>query len=109
LNVVDSVIAQDASGNVGIGTTTPVAALDVATGGLNLTGSLRLHGTLFLHNLGSVNTFVGEQAGNQSMATDHNTAIGSQALTANITGSSNTASGAFALYSNSTGFNNTAS
>src|SRR6516225_7493401 len=63
LNVVDSVITQDASGNVGIGTRTPAAALDVASGNLNLAGNLFIGGILFLHNFGFANTFLGQNAG----------------------------------------------
>src|SRR3984893_3361457 len=58
LNVADSVITQDPSGNIGIGTTTPAAALDVATGDVNIAGNILKGGQLFLHNLGGVqNTF----------------------------------------------------
>jgi len=60
---VDSVITQDASGNVGIGTRTPAAALDVASGNLNLAGNLFIGGILFLHNFGFANTFLGQNAG----------------------------------------------
>src|SRR5262249_27063763 len=40
LNIVDSVMTQDPSGKIGIGTTTPVVALDVAAGDLNLAGNM---------------------------------------------------------------------
>src|SRR5215471_19867109 len=59
LNVVDSVITQDPSGNIGIGTFSPAAALDVAAGDVNLAGNLLKGGTLFLHSPGATqnNTF----------------------------------------------------
>jgi hypothetical protein len=109
LNVVDSVITQDPSGNIGIGTTTPAAALDVATGDLNLAGNLLKRGVLFLHNFGAGNTFLGLGAGNLTMTGGNNTGNGAFALFNNTQGNSNTASGVFALVSNTTGGYNTAS
>jgi hypothetical protein len=109
LNVVDSVITQDPSGNIGIGTTTPSAALDVATGDLNIAGNILKNGTLFIHNFGFQNTFLGEHAGNLMMTTGgFNTGIGTGALNSNTTGSGNTAIGTVALPLNSSGFSNTA-
>src|SRR5215831_1250286 len=69
LNVVDSVITQDPSGNIGIGTFSPAAALDVAAGDVNLAGNLLKGGTLFLHSPGATqnNTFLGKFAGNLTM------------------------------------------
>src|ERR1700730_3081876 len=109
LNVVDSVITQDPSGNIGIGTTTPAATLDVATGDVNIAGNLFKGGTLFLHNFGSGNTFLGLNAGNLTMTGGNNTGIGLGARVSNTIGSNNTANGLFALVFNTTGSENTAS
>jgi hypothetical protein len=57
---------------------------------------------------GDVNTFVGLNAGNDTMTGDSNTGVGAGALQANTTGSFNTATGTFALQSNTTGDDNTA-
>ena len=115
----------DSSGNMGVGTTTPAAKLDVAgdlkvegniVGGLNLNGGvlnlnsgnpLQINGTPFLSNFGTQNTFVGTNAGNGSMTGGENTAQGYQALLNNTSGNQNTASGSLALQNNTSGSNNT--
>jgi hypothetical protein len=111
LNVVDSVITQDPSGNIGIGTTTPKAALDVASGDLSLSSNLLKGGTLFLHSgpgITSGNTFLGPNAGNLTMSGVVNVGVGIQALQANTNGSQNTAVGQAALFDNTDGGSNTA-
>jgi hypothetical protein len=105
---VDSVITQASNSNIGIGTTTPAAALDVATGDLNIAGNILKSGTLFLHNFGGSNTFVGQNAGNLAVTGDSNTATGTNALSSNDAGFSNTANGVFALLHNTMGHTNTA-
>jgi hypothetical protein len=107
LNVVDSVITQDPSGNIGIGTTTPAAALDVSSGDLNLSGNLLKGGTLFLHS-GPGNTFLGQNAGNLTMSGVGNVGVGFQALLADTTGDTNVAVGIQALQANTYGNANTA-
>jgi hypothetical protein len=101
--------------NVGIGTTTPSARLDVVGGHVNLdassatAGNILKGGALFIHNFGTDNTFIGREAGNLTMTGNFNTASGAFALFFNTAGDSNTASGFNALYSNTTGSYNTAS
>jgi hypothetical protein len=108
LNVVDSVITEDPSGNIGIGTRTPTAALDVATGNLNLAGNLFKCGSLFLHNVGIENTFLGQNAGNLTMVGQLNTGIGFNTLFSNSSGNNNTAIGTNALGANTEGCCNAA-
>jgi hypothetical protein len=115
------------SGNVGIGTTSPTAKLEVAgkaritdtltlapsgDQALNvLTGSIYKGPALFIHTKGFENTAVGSAALAYVTAFgsgNRNTASGANALHWNTTGYRNTASGASALVNNSTGSLNTA-
>jgi len=117
-------------GNVGIGTTSPAAKLDVAgtarmTGTLTLapgvdqaldisTGSIYKGGALFIHTKGGpANTALGQEAlanvTSGFLPGVSNTAVGSTALMFNTYGFSNTAIGANALRNNTTGSYNTAS
>ncbi|HXK25746.1 MAG TPA: hypothetical protein VMS55_23960 [Myxococcota bacterium] len=73
------------------------------------TGNVSRNGTLFVHTTGSVNTFVGAQAGNPSTSGfGHNSAVGSYALGSNTTGRFNSAVGNDALRYNTTGGANSA-
>ncbi len=113
-------------GNVGIGTTSPAARLEVAgtarmTDTLTLapsgdqaldisTGSIYKGGALFIHTKGgSSNTALGRLALSSVTSGFANTASGHKALSSNTSGFRNTAGGSYALSSNTTGFGNTAS
>jgi hypothetical protein len=93
----------NASGNVGIGTSSPGAKLDVNGGAL-------IQGLTIGRGAGAVaaNTAVGASALAANISGNNNTANGSYALFANTTGNNNTANGAAALSSNLTGSGNTA-
>jgi hypothetical protein len=99
--------------NVGIGTESPGATLDVA-GHIWQTGTGQ---SVFIGEgaganddlSANQNVFVGYQVGNANTTGSSNTAIGRIALTNNTVGYINTASGKEALYSNTEGFGNTAS
>ena len=84
------------------------------TSSAGASGVITLGGIPFIHNFGAGsgaagNTFIGQGAGNFTMAATEDTVSGFDALNLNTTGSGNTASGFRALGSNSTGSYNTAS
>ncbi len=110
--------------NIGIGTTTPGARLDVRAQGSLVTdvvfrvrnstdtkNFLVVNGAGDVYNNGAggvnTNTFFGENVGRNTTG-GYNTAIGNYALQSNTTGSSNTAIGISALSNNTTGSSNTA-
>ena len=109
-------------GNVGIGTTSPVYALDMAAGdvyGYNGTVMAQASTTLFNYFLGGAgtigaaatgtkNTGTGYQALSHLTTGSNNTANGYYSLSNNTTGGSNTANGYVSLYNNTTGNYNTA-
>jgi len=106
ITICDSAIFQS-SGNIGIGTTTPAATLDV-NGAVNAATSFDLGGSAFAFGtLSNANAFLGF-SGNSTMTGVNNTATGVDALQNNISGYQNTASGYGALQYNTTGFLNTA-
>jgi hypothetical protein len=106
-----------AAGDVGIGTTTPTATLDVngnalVTGSLTLGGNILLPGSggpiIFAPNTGSNNFSAGLGALPTATTGTENTAVGDTALHGNTSGSNNTALGTGALFANTTGPGNTA-
>jgi hypothetical protein len=103
----NSVLFQSTAGNVGVGTTTPTATLDVK-GTVNATTSYNLGRKAFAFGSYSTgNAFLGF-SGNITMTGTDNTANGFKALALNTTGYLNTASGESALQGNTTGAANTA-
>jgi hypothetical protein len=121
----DSVLVEDGSGNVGVGTASPAARLEVAgtarvTDTLTLapagdtaldvsTGSIYKGGALFLHTRGGAdNTGLGDGALASVTTGFGNTALGERALRSTTTSNRNTACGYLALFSNGAGNVNTA-
>jgi hypothetical protein len=97
-------------GRIGIGTTSPTAALDVS-GRINVSKDYRVAGLTVLAmpgNTGSENISVGYQSLAATTFGVQNTAIGHQALAANLDGSANAACGYQALFTNNSGSYNTA-
>jgi hypothetical protein len=109
------------SGNIGIGTTSPSARLEVSgsdviintvnigLGGGNISTNTRVGlYALRCNTTGAYNTAVGRSALYANTTGGSNTALGFYALRNNTTGGSNTAVGLSALLCNTTGTNNTA-
>jgi len=82
--------------------------LTLVTPSTATTGNILKGANRFIHNFGSLNTFIGENAGNFTMTGSANTGSGAGALAGNSGGNLNTASGWNALASNATGSQNTA-
>lgn len=97
----DSIIYQQA-GNVGVGTSSPKAKLDVS-GAVNASTSFDLGGSPFAFgSSANQNAFLGF-AGNSAIRGNFNTAVGSQALFSTTSGVGSTAIGTDALFHNTTG------
>jgi len=90
-----------------VGTTNPAFRLDV-TGEINTATQYDLGGARFAHTSGTLNTFVGNGAGNLTTTGTNNAALGGGVLQANTTGTANTAAGQSALFNNTTGYDNSA-
>jgi uncharacterized small protein (DUF1192 family) len=109
----DSVLTEDADGDIGIGTATPSEQLEL-TKNLRLTpttataGIIKSGANTLIHTFGAGNFFAGVNAGNLAMTGGNNTATGQNALRSNTNGFNNTAMGLDALFSNTTGGGNTA-
>lgn len=95
--------------------------LNQGNGYLNLTNCLQIPLTTasnigviykgeerFLHNFGTVNTFLGLGSGNFTMTGSNNVIVGGGCFSLNTTGSYNTAVGSYNLYLNETGDRNSA-
>ncbi len=107
-SLTSSYVFQNGS-NIGIGTTTPQATLDV-NGVVNAAISFNIGETPFAFGSSSnQNAFLGF-AGNSNISNvgEANTAVGYNSLAANTTGNANTATGNGALFNNTMGGNNMA-
>jgi trimeric autotransporter adhesin len=107
--VTSSNVFQSTNGNIGVGTQTPGAALDV-NGSINAATGFNIGETPFAFGSAlAENAFLGFAGGTALTTGNFDTAVGYQALFSDATGYSNTATGSAALYSNVGGSNNTAS
>ncbi len=105
--LTSSKLFQSTAGDVGVGTTSPAATLDV-DGTINAATAYNLAGGVFALGNGSRgNAFLGF-AGNSTTTGTDNTATGAGALEDNTTGSANKAYGQAALVNTNTGSDNAA-
>jgi hypothetical protein len=106
--IANSIVYQSTAGpDIGIGTTSPGARLDV-NGTINTSSQFNLGGLAFAFGtVSNENAFLGF-AGNNSTTGTGNTATGYQSLASDRTGASNAAFGEQALFSNTTGGFNSA-
>ena len=109
LNIGNIINGNLVTGDVGIGTTTPQAKLDVA-GNINInTGSAyQYNGANVITAQISLDNYFFGGAGNLTMTGSYNTASGYLAFNSNTTGDKNVANGVYALYYNTTGYSNVA-
>ncbi len=104
--LLSSIIYQSNAGNVGAGTTTPEAKIDV-NGSANVATMYQIGGTTVLSTPGVANTFVGQGAGFQSTSGDENTFTGASAGASNALGFGNTFTGGSAGERTNQGSENT--
>ncbi|MCJ7553751.1 MAG: tail fiber domain-containing protein [Ignavibacteriaceae bacterium] len=117
----NSAIYQTEEENIGIGTTTPAAKLDLTGSDALINGITVGRGTgsvstnsafgyraLYSNTTGLYNTANGYRALDSNTTGNYNTANGNTALCSNTEGFYNTANGNMALYYNNTGHGNTA-
>lgn len=102
----------DASGRLGIGTTSPSARLDVrAQGALSTDIAFRVRNSADTANIiqarGNGDVFIGLNSGNITTG-GGNTAFGQSTLAVNTSGYNNTTIGFGAMFQNTTGFSNVA-
>ena len=100
LNIGSGQVYKDASGNVGIGTSSPSTKLTVA-GAITITGAFALRGS---YGAGAIvsNFAAGDGALIANTTGYQNSAMGVSALQNNTTGNQNSAVGVSALLSNTT-------
>jgi len=107
-NTANAIVRRDSSGNFSAGTVALAGNLALPSTASASLGVLTLGGAPFLHNFGGSNTFVGQSAGNMTMAGGDNSAFGFNALASNTTGGGNAAFGGASLSGNTIGQLNSA-
>jgi hypothetical protein len=107
-NTPNAIVRRDGSGDFSAGTVALSGNLTLPASSSSA-GNLVQDGTRLLHTFGTLNVFLGFNAGNFTMTgPGNNTGIGAYALGSITMGGLNTATGALALANNTTGINNTA-
>ncbi len=106
-NTTSAIVSRDGSGDFSAGTLT-INNIKLPTTTSSL-GIIYSNNNPFIHNKGTGNTFVGENAGNLSNITgNYNTGVGGSTLAVTTSGTGNVATGSYALYTNITGYDNVA-
>jgi hypothetical protein len=121
INIGSGQVYKDSSGNVGLGTSSPGAKLDVSGadalihgitvgrgGGFQQSSTAIGLYSLGLNTSGTNNTAVGNSTLTSNQGGANNTAVGLNVLRSNSNGNNNTGIGTEALFNNTSGGNNTA-